>query len=102
MKHFKNILKETDEEKTNMLCVINAKEKIILDQENHILETNDCLYLPPKLMTTMIEKHSNEKDKIEVSDGSVNRFRLFGFWNLTEKYVKRKFCKLIFPFYQNT
>ena len=75
MKHFKDILKETHAEKTSILCVINAKEKIKLDQEDQILETNDCLYIPPKLMTTMIEKHSNEKDKIEVSDGSVNRFR---------------------------
>ena len=69
MKHFKNILKrETDEEKTTFLCVINAKEKIKLDEENDnmILETNDCLFIPPKLMAAMSEKNSNEKDKIEV------------------------------------
>ena len=69
MKHFKNIFKwETDDEKTTFLCVINAKEKIKLDEENDnmILETNDCLFIPPKLMAAMSEKNSNEKDKIEV------------------------------------
>ena len=69
MKHFKNILKrETDEEKTTFLCVINAKEKIKLDEENDnmILETNDCLFISPKLMAAMSEKNYNEKDKIEV------------------------------------
>ena len=69
MKHFKNILKrETDEEKTTFLCVINAKEKIKLDEENDnmILETNDCLFIPPKLMAAMSEKNYKEKDKIEV------------------------------------
>ena len=69
MKHFKNILKrETDDEKTTFLCVINAKKKIKLDEENDnmILETNDCLFIPPKLMAAMSEKNYNEKDKIEV------------------------------------
>lgn len=69
MKHFKNILKrETDEEKTTFLCVINAQEKIELDEENDnmILETNDCLFISPKLMAAMSEKNYNEKDKIEV------------------------------------
>ena len=69
MKHFKNILKwETDDEKTTFLCVINAKEKIKLDEENDnmILETNDCLFISPKLMAAMSEKNYNEKDKIEV------------------------------------
>ena len=70
MKHFKNILKRgiTDVEKTTFLCVINAKEKIKLDEENDnmILETNDCLFIPPKLMAAMSEKNYNEKDKIEV------------------------------------
>ena len=69
MKHFKNILKrETDEEKTTFLCVINAKKKIKLDEENDnmILETNDCLFISPKLMAAMSEKNYNEKDKIEV------------------------------------
>ena len=70
MKHFKNILKsrETDDEKTTFLCVINAKKKIELDEENDnmILETNDCLFIPPKLMAAMSEKNYNEKDKIEV------------------------------------
>ena len=77
MKHFKNILKETDAEKTSILCVINAQEKIKLDHDQ-ILETNDCLYIPPKLIAAMIEKDYNEKDKIEVySNGSINRFQ---FW----------------------
>ena len=69
MKHFKNILKrETDDEKTTFICVINAKKKIKLDEENDnmILETNDCLFIPPKLMAAMSEKNYNEKDKIEV------------------------------------
>ena len=69
MKHFKNILKrETDDEKTTFLCVINAKKKIKLDEENDnmILETNDCLYISPKLMAAMSEKKYVEKDKIEV------------------------------------
>lgn len=69
MKHFKNILKrETDDEKTTFLCVINAKKKIKLDEENDnmILETNDCLFISPKLMAAMSEKNYNEKDKIEV------------------------------------
>ena len=69
MKHFKNIFKwETDDEKTTFLCVINAKKKIKLDEENDnmILETNDCLFIPPKLMAAMSEKNYNEKDKIEV------------------------------------
>ena len=69
MKHFKNILKrETDVEKTTFLCVINAKKKIKLDEENDnmILETNDCLFISPKLMAAMSEKNYNEKDKIEV------------------------------------
>ena len=69
MKHFKNIFKwETDNEKTTFLCVINAKKKIKLDEENDnmILETNDCLFIPPKLMAAMSEKNYNEKDKIEV------------------------------------
>ena len=69
MKHFKNIFKwETDNEKTTFLCVINAKKKIKLDEENDnmILETNDCLFISPKLMAAMSEKNYNEKDKIEV------------------------------------
>ena len=69
MKHFKNIFKwETDDEKTTFLCVINAKKKIKLDEENDnmILETNDCLFISPKLMAAMSEKNYNEKDKIEV------------------------------------
>ena len=70
MKHFKNILKRgiTDVEKTTFLCAINAKKKIKLDEENDnmILETNDCLFIPPKLMAAMSEKNYNEKDKIEV------------------------------------
>ena len=69
MKHFKNIFKwETDNEKTTFLCVINAKKKIKLDEENDnmILETNDCLFISPKLMAAMSEKNYKEKDKIEV------------------------------------
>ena len=69
MKHFKNIFKwETDDEKTTFLCVINAKKKIKLDEENDnmILETNDCLFISPKLMAAMSEKNYKEKDKIEV------------------------------------
>ena len=69
MKHFKNIFKwETDDEKTTFLCVINAKKKIKLDEENDnmILETNDCLFISPKLMAAMSETNYNEKDKIEV------------------------------------